>query len=266
MAKVVLVTGASSGLGKALANLLHKKGYTVYGTSRNPKPEQHAFTLLRMDVQDETSVQHAINQIVTQCGRIDILINNAGIGIAGPVEQLQLSNIKEVLDTNFFGVVRTTQAVLPIMRKTGGGRIINISSIASEIALPYRAIYSASKAAVDRLTEALRMEVAPFGIDLCSIQPGDIRTEINEHRIMEYNDPDNVYRATFEKVAKTMNEEVDHGVEPSVIAEQIVAILEKQKIKKAYPLGKPMQKLSLVIKKILSPSAFERIIKQYSGV
>jgi NAD(P)-dependent dehydrogenase (short-subunit alcohol dehydrogenase family) len=266
MAKVVLVTGASSGLGKALANLLHKKGYTVYGTSRNPKPEQHAFTLLRMDVQDEKSVQHAINQIVTQCGRIDILINNAGIGIAGPVEQLQLSNIKEVLDTNFFGVVRTTQAVLPIMRKTGGGRIINISSIASEIALPYRAIYSASKAAVDRLTEALRMEVAPFGIDLCSIQPGDIRTEINEHRIMEYNDPDNAYRATFEKVAKTMNEEVDHGVEPSVIAEQIVAILEKQKIKKAYPLGKPMQKLSLVIKKILSPSAFERIIKQYSGV
>ncbi len=266
MAKVVLVTGASSGLGKALANLLHKKGYTVYGTSRNPNPERYAFTLLRMDVQDETSVQHAINQIVTQCGRIDILINNAGIGIAGPVENLQLSNIKEVLDTNFFGVVRTTQAVLPIMRKTGGGRIINISSIASEIALPYRAIYSASKAAVDRLTEALRMEVAHFGIDLCSIQPGDIRTEINEHRIMEYNDPDNAYRATFEKVAKTMNEEVDHGVQPTVIAEQIVAILEKQKIKKAYPLGKPMQKLSLVLKKILSPSAFERIIKQYSGV
>jgi NADP-dependent 3-hydroxy acid dehydrogenase YdfG len=142
MAKIVLVTGASSGLGKALANLLHKKGYTVYGTSRNPNPERYAFTLLQMDVQDETSVQHAINQIVTQCGRIDILINNAGIGIAGPVEQLQLSNIKEVLDTNFFGVVRTTQAVLPIMRKTGGGRIINISSIASEIALPYRAIYS----------------------------------------------------------------------------------------------------------------------------
>jgi NAD(P)-dependent dehydrogenase (short-subunit alcohol dehydrogenase family) len=193
-------------------------------------------------------------------------VNNAGVTRDGLALRMSEEDWDIVLDTNLKGAFHCVKAFQRSLLKQPSARIINISSIASEIALPYRAIYSASKAAVDRLTEALRMEVAPFGIDLCSIQPGDIRTEINEHRIMEYNDPDNVYRATFEKVAKTMNEEVDHGVEPSVIAEQIVAILEKQKIKKAYPLGKPMQKLSLVIKKILSPSAFERIIKQYSGV
>jgi NAD(P)-dependent dehydrogenase (short-subunit alcohol dehydrogenase family) len=266
MAKVVLITGASSGLGKALAALLHKKGYTVYGTSRNPQPEQYPFTMLRMDVQDEKSVQVAVDQILTQCGRVDVLINNAGIGIAGPLEQLQLESIKTVMDTNFFGVIRLCQAVLPSMRKTGGGRIINISSIAAEIALPYRAIYSASKAAVDRLTDALRMELGPFNIDLCSIQPGDIRTEINDHRIMEYDKEDPTYRATFEKVAKTMNEEVDHGADPLAIAEQIIEIIEKQKIKKTYTLGKPMQKLSLIFKKILPASTFESIIKKYAGV
>jgi NAD(P)-dependent dehydrogenase (short-subunit alcohol dehydrogenase family) len=263
MNKVVLVTGASSGLGRALATALAEKGYKVYGASRNPQGIE-PFIQLRMDVQDDDSVVAAVKEILDKAGRIDILINNAGIGIAGPLEQLSMANIQRVFDTNVYGLIRVSQAVLPTLRQIGGGRIINISSIAAEVALPYRAVYSASKAAVDRLTEALRLEVERFGVEVCAIQAGDIRTAINDHRIMEYDEQDPAYNLVFAQVAKKMNESVDQGVPAEEMAAKIIEIMEKRRLKKLYPVGKPYQKLSIYLRRFLPASLFEFIIRSYT--
>ncbi|MCB9080865.1 MAG: SDR family oxidoreductase [Lewinellaceae bacterium] len=264
MKQVVLITGASSGLGLALATLLQQRGYTVFGTSRQPASPNFPFTMLQMDVLDEASIATAITDIIAREGQLDILINNAGLGIAGPVEQLQLASIQRVFDTNLYGVVRTTQAVLPVMRRQGHGRIINISSIAAEVALPYRALYAASKAAVDRLTDGLRMEVAPFGIQCCIVHPGDIKTNINANRIMEYDPQVADYRESYERVAKAINQGVDHGKDPAELADQIAGLLLRKNWKKSYAMGRPMENIALVIKRILPGTWFERIIKQYS--
>jgi 3-hydroxybutyrate dehydrogenase len=183
MAKVVLVTGASSGLGKALANLLHKKGYTVYGTSRNPKPEQHAFTLLRMDVQDETSVQHAINQIVTQCGRIDILINNAGIQHVAPVESFPVAEWDKVIGINLNAAFHAMRAVIPGMKARGWGRIISTASAHSLTASAFKSAYVAAKHGLTGLSKAVALEVATHGITVNCISPAYVWTPLVEAQI-----------------------------------------------------------------------------------
>ena len=262
MKKVALVTGASSGLGEALARLLAQKGYIVYGTSRKPA-EETRFKLLTMDVQDERSVQAAVAQILSEQGQIDVLINNAGVGIAGPLEVMSINSVQQAFDTNVFGLIRVMQAVLPHMRKAQTGKIINISSIAAEVALPYRAVYSASKAAVDRITEALRLEVERFGIQVCSIQCGDIQTAITAHRIMEYAVDNPAYNTVFAKVAQNMNDGVSKGSTAEYIALEIIKLLDKKHLQKIYPIGKSYQKLSLTLKRLLSGRLFEKIIKGY---
>jgi NAD(P)-dependent dehydrogenase (short-subunit alcohol dehydrogenase family) len=264
MNKVVLVTGASSGLGEALASLLaQKEGYIVYGTSRKPHAETR-FQLLEMDVQQAASVQAAVAQILAEQGKIDVLINNAGVGIAGPLELMSIDSIQAAFDTNVLGMIRTTQSVLPHMRKTQGGKIINISSLAAEVALPYRAVYAASKAAVGRITEALRLEVGRFGIQVCAIQCGDIQTPISSHRVMEYAENEPAYREVFARVAQNMNEGVSKGSTAEFMANEIIKIMEKPQLAKLYPVGKFYQKLSLILKRLLPGAWFERIIKGYT--
>ena len=179
MSEVVLITGASSGLGQTLATLMAQKGYKVYGTSRRAAPADLPYSMVKMDVGDPDSVHAAVKTIIDQEGRLDLLINNAGIGIGAPIETVQLENVKRLFETNTFGLIRVCQAVLPHMRKAGKGKIINISSIAAAFGLPYRGIYSATKASADMITEALRMETKDFGIQLCSVQPGDFKTNIS---------------------------------------------------------------------------------------
>ncbi len=263
MKKIALVTGASSGLGEALATLLAKKGYIVYGTSRKSGDETR-FRLLNMDVQNEGSVNAAVQQIIAEQGQIDVLINNAGVGIAGPLEVMSVDSIQQAFDTNVFGLIRVIQAVLPQMRQAQSGKIINISSIASEVALPYRAVYSATKAAVDRITEALRLEVGRFGIQVSAIQCGDIQTSITAHRIMEYAADNPAYNSVFAKVAQNMNDGVSKGSTAEYVATEIIQILEKEKMAKLYPVGKSYQKLSLKLKGLLPGSLFEKIIKGYT--
>ncbi|RZL98081.1 MAG: SDR family oxidoreductase, partial [Pedobacter sp.] len=159
MSKVVLITGASTGLGESIATYLARRGFIVYGTSRQAGLTNESIHMLAMDVIDPQSIQQVVDQILQQEGRLDVLINNAGLGIAGPVELLSLTDVERVFDTNVFGVIRMVQSALPIMRQQRSGLIINISSIAAEAGLPYRGAYSASKAAVERLTEALRLEL-----------------------------------------------------------------------------------------------------------
>ncbi len=263
MKKIALVTGASSGLGEALATSLAQKGYIVYGTSRKVGDETR-FRLLTMDVQSEESVNAAVQQIIAEQGHIDVLINNAGVGIAGPLEVMSVESIQQAFDTNVFGLIRATQAVLPHMRQAQSGKIINISSIASEVALPYRAVYSSTKAAVDRITEALRLEVGRFGIQVSAIQCGDIQTSITAHRIMEYAADNPAYNSVFAKVAQNMNEGVSKGSTAEYVAAEIIQILEKEKMAKLYPVGKSYQKLSLALKRLLPGGLFEKVIKGYT--
>jgi NADP-dependent 3-hydroxy acid dehydrogenase YdfG len=263
MSKIVLITGASSGLGETIGNYLNQKGYIIYGTSRNIELQEKQFRTINMDVTSDESVQLAVEKIIEQHGKIDVLINNAGLGIAGPVETLSFNDIQRVLDTNVTGVIRTIQKVLPYMRAQHSGTIINISSIGSETGLPYRGLYSASKAAVDRITEALRIEIGPFGVQACIVQPGGVKTDINKNRIKTDLPGDSVYKASFDTTYALINESVEQGLEPETFGRLIERIIETKQIKRCYRLGKPTEKLSVLLKRLLPSSVFEGMIKKH---
>ena len=179
-AGTVLITGCSSGIGQAAALALHEAGRTVVATARNPGTLSglagRGLRTLALDVTDESSMRAAVDA----AGPIDVLVNNAGYGLYGTVEQLPMAEIRRQFETNFFGLVRLTQLVLPGMRAAGGGRILNVSSMGGRATLPGGAFYHASKYAVEALSDALRMEVAGFGIDVVLIEPGPVRTPWND--------------------------------------------------------------------------------------
>jgi len=180
--KVWLVTGASKGLGLELVTQLLAKGYRVAATSRNPqKMEQLSsyenFLALAMEIDDETSINKAIEAIKERFGRIDVLVNNAGYGLLGTIEELSATEIKNVFDVNVFGLINMTKAVLPLMRQQKSGLIINIASISASVAAPTTGIYSATKAVVLQLSESLKQEVEEFGIKVTAICPGGFRTD-----------------------------------------------------------------------------------------
>ncbi|WP_460983097.1 SDR family oxidoreductase [Spirosoma fluminis] len=262
MTKVVLITGASTGLGESIASYLVQRGYIVYGTSRTQLPDK-SFRMLAMDVTSAESVKQAVGRILEQEGRIDVLINNAGLGIAAPIEELPLADIQHVLDTNVIGVIRTIQAVLPYMRQQKSGYIINISSIAAEAGLPYRGGYSASKAAVERLTEALRLELAPFGVLACSVQPGGTRTDINKNRLRVSLSTGSVYKETFDRTYELIDQSVSEGMDPGVFGPLIDKILNSSRVERVYRVGKPVEKLSVLLKRILPTSVYERMIRNH---
>ena len=179
MEKVVFITGGSSGIGKSIGEYLYHKGFVVYGTSRNPERiTTSIFPLLALDVREVQSIQKAVAEVISKAGRIDIVINNAGVGITGPIEEIPTEEIKNNFETNLFGPIEVMKAVLPQMRAQQSGLIINITSIAGYMGLPYRGIYSASKGALELITEALRMEVKSFGIQITNVAPGDFATNI----------------------------------------------------------------------------------------
>ncbi|ULQ56805.1 SDR family oxidoreductase [Flavihumibacter rivuli] len=262
MAKVILITGVSSGLGEALANYFSAKGHTVYGASRRPVSGQH-FRHLVMDVGRQESVQQGVAKVLQEEGRIDVLINNAGLGIAGPLEYLTEGDIRAVLDTNIIGVMNTCQAVLPAMRQQGSGLIINISSIGAEIGLPFRGLYSASKAAVDRLTESIRMEMAAYGVKACVVQPGDIRTAINQHRLATGVDAGSVYHKSFARTNELINEGVSKGMDPVEVCRLVDKVLQTPSPKAIYRIGKPLEKLSVTLKRILPSAVFEKMVRKH---
>lgn len=260
MSKVILITGASSGLGEFLANYLAQKGHKVYGTSRSIKQEGYLFTALPMDVCDNNSVENVINQILEKENKLDVLINNAGLGLATPFEHTGMAEIDRLFDTNVKGVIRVCQAVLPAMRKQGFGKIIQISSIASEFGLPYRGLYCASKAAVERFTEALRMEVGKYGIQACLVQPGGIQTDINKNRMMSPIPTDSVYKESFERCLTIVNASVSKGYSLEPFGPALEQIIQADKIKRVYRIGKLTEKISVILKRLLPASWFEGIL------
>lgn len=264
MSKVILITGASSGLGGAIAAKLASQGHKVYGTSRKASTS-NLFNMIQMDVQDQESVEKAVKQIVEENGKLDILINNAGLGIAGPVEHLDLETTQKAFDTNFFGVLRTCQVALPLLRSSQG-KIINISSIGSMFGLPYRGAYCATKAAVNMLTETLRMETKQFGVQSTSVLAGDMKTAINNNRLTTDLKKESPYYANYTKVYEGIDADVDSGVSVEYVASKISGIVDKRKIKRYYAIGKPLQKVSILVKKLLPDYLFEKIIMGYSGL
>ena len=176
MDKVVIITGGTSGIGLNTARILAEKGCRVYEFSRRDTGAASGVTHIRADVTDEEQIQAAVREVLERENRIDVVVNNAGFGISGAIEFTDTAEAQRQFDVNFFGMVRVNHAVLPIMRKQGHGRIINMSSVAAPIAIPFQAYYSASKAAVRTYSMALQSEVKPYGIEVCAIMPGDVAT------------------------------------------------------------------------------------------
>ena len=264
MSKVVLITGGSSGIGKSIGEFLTEKGFTIYGTSRNPKRYTDSkFNLVRLDVSDVDSIEEAIKTVISQHGRIDVLINNAGAGITGPIEEIPDAEIQRNFETNFFGPIRVIKAVLPQMRAQKSGLIINITSIAGYMGLPYRGVYSASKGALELLTEAFRMEIKDFNIHMTNVAPGDFATNIaagRYHAPVLENSP---YKKTYEDTLNLMNEHVSEGKDPQIMANAIYKIINTQHPKVHYKVGEFKQKFSIVLKRILPDKVYEKMLMKH---
>lgn len=260
MSKVVLITGGSSGIGKSVGEFLNNKNFIVYGTSRNPdKCKDSKFPILALDVLNNDTINDCVKLLLDKEGRIDVLINNAGAGITGPVEETPEEEIKKNFDTNFFGPINVIKAVLPQMRKQRSGLIINVTSIAGYMGLPYRGVYSASKAALEIITEAISMEIKDFNIKITNIAPGDFATNIAAGRFHAPVLKDSSYKK-YGDVLKAIDEDVNKSADPIAVAKAIYKIIETKNPRIHYKVGAFMQKFSIVLKRILPDKVYEKLL------
>lgn len=264
MNKVVLITGASSGIGKSIGEFLHHKGFIVYGTSRNPeKILNSVFPLINLEVRDVNSIKSAVQKVILLSGKLDVVINNAGVGITGPIEEIPIDEMKNNFDTNLFGPIEVMKTVLPQMRSQKSGLIINITSIAGYMGLPYRGIYSASKGALELITESLSMEVKPFGINIISVAPGDFVTNIASGRFHAPVLQGSAYEKSYGDTIKLMNKQVNEGNDPTEMAKAIFKIIQTQNPKIHYKVGSFIQKFSVILKRILPDKIYEKMLMNH---
>ena len=261
--KVVFITGASSGIGKAIAEYLQARNFKVFGTSRNPGKQKSDFPLVALDVTKPGTIQSAVSEVISKAGKIDVLVNNAGVGITGPIEETPHEEIKKAFDTNYFGPINVIKAVLPEMRKNNGGLIINVTSIAGYMGLPYRGIYSASKGALELTTEAFRMELKNFNIKMSNIAPGDFATNIAAGRYHAPVIEGSPYEKPYGNTLKLMNQHVDEGEDPNIMAQVIFKIIQEKNPRAHYKVGERLQKFSIVLKRILPDKLYERILMRH---
>ncbi len=262
---VVLITGASSGIGRACAEHLHRRGCCVYGTSRDPASHDTPFPLIAMDVTDEAAVERGILWIAEQEGRLDVVVNNAGWGLAGAVEQTSITEAYAQMDVNFCGVLRVCRAVLPVMRAQGGGLIVNVSSMAGLVGLPFQSLYSASKFAVEGLTEALRVEVHPFGVRVVLIEPGDFRTAFQREWTDEARASD-VYRERAERAIAIMESDERSGSSPGQVARLLERIIRARHPRVRYVVGDLSQRMMAALRRLLPDAVIEWAIRSYYKV
>lgn len=267
MTKIVLVTGASSGIGRAIAEVLANAGHTVYGASRKAISGTviNNVAQLSMDVTDEQSVQAAIQLILEKEKRIDVVVNNAGLGMIGAVENTTDAEVRKIFDTNVNGVLNVCRQVLPAMRKQQEGYIINVTSIAGLMGLPFRGIYSASKHAVEGFSESLSQEVRSFGIKVVVIEPGDFNTNINQNRLIA-SKSDGAYSQFESKVLHQINHEVSHAPHPKMIGTTILKILRKKNPRLRYKVATPFQKFSVLVRDIIPDRWFESLVMKFYKV
>lgn len=268
MKKVILVTGASSGLGLATANALAAAGHTVYGTSRDVKKiKDVSFNPIQMDVTDGASVNAAVNEIIGKEGQIDVLVNNAGNGITGPLYAMPVEYAKKQFDVNFFGVVRVSSAILPRMIEKGKGMVINIGSLAGLFGLPYQGLYSASKFAIEGYSESLRMELRNTGVKVVVVNPGDFKTDFTGNREkITFPLSNDSLKKEFETAVASMEKDESKGADPAKLGAEIVKIVGKSNPKHNYLVGAFDQTIAVTLKSILPGGLFVKLMNDHYGI
>jgi len=271
--KVVLITGASSGMGKEAAKLFAQERFRVFAGARNIEKMKEFKPLgiipLKMDVSKFADNKAAINKIIAEEKRIDVLVNNAGFGLYGPVEEIFLEDARYQFDVNLFGLAELTQLVLPYMRKQKSGRIINISSMGGKIYTPLGAWYHATKHAIEGFSDCLRIEVEPFGINVSIIEPGAIRTNFGEvvgKQLTKYIEKGSAYKQQIEPFIKLMNSPrmQTMGTDAKFLAKVFLKAATEKKPKRRYVKGQ-MAKPMLFIRKWFGDAAFELLLKRSFG-
>jgi NAD(P)-dependent dehydrogenase (short-subunit alcohol dehydrogenase family) len=259
--RVVLITGASSGVGQSTARLLSQRGFTVFGTSRNPSSASiPGVEMLSLDVRADDSVRACVEAVVNRSGRLDVVINNAGYELAGALEELSSEEARAQFETNFFGVVRMVNAVLPLMRHQKRGHIINVSSLTGLTAIPFMGIYSASKFALEGYTEALRQEVKPFNIQVSLTEAGFLRTPMMNHRqigarrMTEY-DP---WR---QRALNAIRASEDKAPGPEVVADTLLGIISSNSPRLRYLIGQQAKSVAR-LRRFLPAGMFEQGVRR----
>lgn len=238
--KVILVTGASSGSGRAIASLLCNEGYRVFGTSRNPKSATlDGFEMVQLDVTDDESVKACVGAVIEKAGRIDVLVNNAGVELIGAAEEITIEEAKALFETNFFGVMRMVSVVLPHMRQRGSGMIVNIGSIAGFVAAPFQSTYAASKHALEAYSEAIALEVEPFGVEIKLVEPGYFRSDIITNAQKDLSTGIDVYDEARAAVTNTIAYRIEHGMPASKIAQVVHKIVQGRSRKMRHVVASP---------------------------
>lgn len=264
MSKGVFITGVSSGIGLAVANYLSEKGFIVYGSCRNANCNSaYAFKMIPLELTEKHSITKAIDTIIDVEGKLDVLINNEGVGITGLFEETPTDEIKKSFDINFFGLIDVMKAVLPQMRLQKSGLIINITSIASYMGLPFRGVYSSLKGAARILTESISMEVKGFGINVVNLAPGDFKTNIAKGRYHTPVKEKAVYNKVYQHNLDLMNIHVNDGESPILLAKYVYKVIETKNPKIHYKVGSFTQKTPIILKHILPNSVYEKMLMNY---
>lgn len=268
MKKVILVTGASSGLGQATAKALAAQGHTVYGTSRDVKRITGVnFNPLQMDVTDDASVKAAVEKVIKAEGHIDVLVNNAGNGITGPLYAMPVEAARKQFEVNFFGVVRVCSAVLPSMIERKQGLVVNISSLAGLFGLPYQGLYSASKFAIEGYSQSLRMELQNTGVKVTVLNPGDFKTDFTGNREkLPFTLNNDQLKKEFEAAVAAMEKDESIGASPDKLAATICSIVNKSKPAHSYLVGAIGQTIVPTLKAILPENIFVKLMNDHYGI
>jgi short-subunit dehydrogenase len=272
--QVALITGCSSGIGYETSILLAKNGFRTYATMRNTdkgdklkeiaEKENLDLKIIKLDVTDDYSIQNAIKEIVQETNRIDVLVNNAGNNIAGAVEDLSIEEFKEQFETNFFGLIRVTKVVLPIMRKQNNGIIVNLSSIAGKMAIPLNSAYVSSKFAVEGFSESIRYELEDFGIKVILIEPGVIKSNFYENIKMSKNsllDPKSAYQPITQKIFEAFLPMLEYAFPTKIVADVILEAVNSDNPNIRYAVGDDAKSI-IEAREKLSDKEFENWVKE----
>jgi NAD(P)-dependent dehydrogenase (short-subunit alcohol dehydrogenase family) len=270
---VAVVTGSSSGIGLATSLALARNGYLTYATMRNlakrdsiqsvADKQQLPVRVVQLDVTNENSIKSAIQSILSEAGRIDLLVNNAGYALTGAFEDIGIDEIKAQYETNVFGVIRVTQAVLPIMRKQGSGRIINVSSGAGRIGYPGGSAYVSSKFALEGLSESMAYEIEQFGIKTVLVEPGFVRTNFGENIATAHKaqDPHSPYSQMMQMMSSIRGKMLENASDADLVAEVVVEAATAKEPNLRYLAGKDVQQM-VAAKKSMSDEEFQKMMKQ----